>query len=71
MVTTRKYNKILDFLILKNVKYILFTGTIIFDDKNLNSQHYILKQLNAIPDINYVYMFNRSYIEKKFLEKKL
>ena len=63
------YNKILDFLISKNVKYILFTGTIIFDDENLNSEHYILKQLNVIPDINYVYMFNRSYIEKKFLEK--
>jgi len=64
-----EYNKILNFLISKNVKYILFTGTIIFDDENLNNEHYILKQLNVIPDINYVYMFNRSYIERKFLEK--
>ena len=64
-----EYNKILDFLISKNVKYILFTGIIIFDDENINSKHYILKQLNVIPNINYVYMFNRSHIEKQFLEK--
>ena len=36
---------------------------------NLNSEHYVLKQLNVMPNINYVYMFNRSYMESKFLEK--
>ena len=65
----KDYNKILDFLISINVKYILFTGTIIFDDENLNSEHYVLKQLNVMTNINYVYMFNRSYMESKFLEK--
>ena len=40
-----------------------------FDDENLNSEHYVLKQLNVMPNINYVYMFNRSYIKSKFLEK--
>ena len=64
-----EYNKILDFLILKNAKYILFTGTILFEDEDLINDHYILKQLNVIPDINYVYMFNKQKLKKKFLDK--
>ena len=65
----KEYNKILDFLISKNSKYILFAGTILFDDENLTNDHYILKQLNVIPDINYVYMFRAKNLEKKFLNK--
>jgi len=64
----KDYNKIIDSLISKNTKYILFSGTIFFEDKNLNNDYYILKQLNVLPDINYVYMFNKYNFEKKFLE---
>ena len=63
------YEKILDFLISKNTRYILFAGTIFFESEKFKNDYYILKQLNVLPDINYVYMFNKLNFEKKFLEQ--
>ena len=53
------YNKILQKIISVKCKYVLFSGLILFENNNIKKNTIILKQLNALPNINYVLMFNK------------
>ena len=53
------YDKILKKIISVKCKYILFSGVILFENKNIRKNTIILKQLNVLPNINYVLMFKK------------
>lgn len=53
-----------------NSKYIFFSGTTLFDSKDLKFQsHIVVKQTNCYP-FNYLYFFNKNNFKNIFLDKK-
>lgn len=58
------YDKILQKIISIKCKYVLFSGLILFENNNTTKNTIILKQLNVLPNINYVLMFKK----QKFIE---
>jgi len=64
---SNNYKKILDFLVSINCKYILFSGIILFTNKNNLQEKIVVKQLNVLPHINYLFIFNKKYFYDFFL----
>lgn len=51
-------------------KNIFFSGTTLFETKNLKyNKHIIVKQINVYPDINYLYFFNKQFFYSIFLKE--
>ena len=57
--------------ITKNSKYIFFSGTHLYDsDDIIFEKNTVVKQVNVMPQINFLYFFNRKNFFKIFFEKK-
>ena len=54
------YKKILKKVISVNCKYILISGITLFEKESFKNDHVVAKQLNILPEINYLYLFNKS-----------
>ena len=64
------YEEVLE-KISKNTKCIFFSGTHLFDSDNQNYHKYmIVKQVNVLPQENYLYFFNRINFFKIFTENE-
>lgn len=64
---TNNFKKIILNLIKNKVKYFFFSGTILY--KEGKKKFRVLKQLNLLPEINYLYIFNRNYFFSLFKNK--
>ena len=57
--------------ITKNSKYIFFSGTHLYDsEESVFEKNIVVKQVNVMPQINFLYFFNRKDFFKIFFEKK-
>tara|TARA_B100000579_G_scaffold72283_1_gene55287 strand:+ start:252 stop:1079 length:828 start_codon:yes stop_codon:yes gene_type:complete len=57
--------------ITKNSKYVFFSGTHLYDSsEKIFKKKIVVKQVNVLPQINYLFFFNRNNFFKTFLEKK-
>ena len=57
--------------ITKNSKYIFFSGTHLYDsEESVFEKNIVVKQVNVMPQINFLYFFNRKNFFKIFFEKK-
>ena len=64
------YEEVLE-KITKNSKYIFFSGTHLYDsDDSIFKKNTVVKQVNVMPQINFLYFFNRKNFFKIFFEKK-
>ena len=63
------YKEVLE-KITKNSKNIFFSGTHLYDSSDeISKKNIVVKQVNVLPQINYLYFFNRSNFFKIFLER--
>ena len=52
-------------------KYVFFSGTHLYDSsEKIFKKKIVVKQVNVLPQINYLFFFNRNNFFKTFLEKK-
>ena len=57
--------------IVNNSKYLFFSGTHLYDSpKEDHKKNLIVKQVNILPQVNYLYFFNRKSFFKIFKDKK-
>ena len=57
--------------ITKNSKYIFFSGTHLYDSSNMIfNKNIVVKQVNVLPQINYLFFFNRKNFFKIFFDNE-
>ena len=57
--------------ITKNSKYIFFSGTHLYDSSNeIFKKNIVVKQVNVLPQINYLFFFNRKNFFKIFFDNE-
>ena len=57
--------------ITKNSKYIFFSGTHLYDSSNMIfNKNIVVKQVNVLPQINYLFFFNRKNFFKIFFDNQ-
>ena len=57
--------------ITKNSKYIFFSGTHLYDSSNeMFKKNIVVKQVNVLPQINYLFFFNRKNFFKIFFDNQ-
>tara|TARA_Y100000590_G_scaffold32810_1_gene36035 strand:- start:1404 stop:2249 length:846 start_codon:yes stop_codon:yes gene_type:complete len=64
------YNEILDNITNVSKKYIFFSATTFYNSKDKNfNKNIVVKQINLLPTMFYMYFFNREYFLQYFLKK--